>query len=159
MSRVYVGLGSNLDQPRQQLLRAFQELAELPRTQLKGRSSLWASAPMGPADQPDYLNAAALLETSLEPMELLDRLQAIEAAHHRRRERRWGPRTLDLDLLLYDERILDLPRLKIPHPGLHQRDFVLAPLLELDPGLEIPGRGGAAELLQACPVRTARRIE
>ena len=159
MSLAWIGLGSNLDEPREQLERAFEELDAIPDTRLLGRSSLYASSPMGPADQPDYLNAVASLETALEPLELLDALQAIEQAHQRCRERHWGPRTLDLDLLLYDERILDSPRLRIPHPGLHLRDFVLAPLLEVAGDLRIPGRGRASELLEHCSPRTARRID
>ena len=158
MSRAWIGLGSNLEQPRRQLARAFDELAALPDTALSARSSLYLSKPLGPADQPDYLNAVALLETRLAPLALLDALQAIEQAHGRRRERRWGPRTLDLDLLLYDERIIESPRLVLPHPGLHLRDFVLAPLVELDPELTIPGRGRAAEWLAHCPERTARPL-
>ncbi len=159
MSRVFVGLGSNLDQPARQLQRAFGELAEIPGTSLEARSSLYVSQPMGPADQPDYLNAVARLETVLEPLALLDRLQAIETLHQRRRERHWGPRTLDLDLLLYDDLVMDSPRLRIPHPGMGERDFVLEPLLEIGGDIEIPGRGRAADLLAQCRVRTARRID
>lgn len=159
MSRVYVGLGSNLDQPAGQLQRAFGELAEIPATSLEARSSLYVSRPLGPADQPDYFNAVARLETTLEPLMLLDRLQAIEALHQRRRERHWGPRTLDLDLLLYDDLVMDSPRLRIPHPGMHERDFVLEPLLEIAGDIRIPGRGRVAELLARSPVHTVRRID
>ncbi len=158
MSRAWIGLGSNLDRPWQQLERAFQALDTLPESRLAARSSLYRSAPMGPADQPDYLNAVALLETALEPLELLDRLQAIEQAQGRKRERHWGPRTLDLDLLLYDDLVMDHPRLRLPHPGIGQRDFVLIPLLELAGELEIPGWGRASRLLAKCTSRTARRI-
>ena len=159
MNRAWIGLGSNLGRPREQLGRAFAALEDLPRTLLAARSGLYRSAPMGPADQPDYLNAVALLETELEPLALLDRLQSIERAQGRQRGRRWGPRTLDLDLLLYDELVMDHPRLQLPHPGIGKRDFVLAPLLEVAGELEIPGRGRASRLLAKCTPRTARRIE
>ncbi len=159
MSRAWIGLGSNLDAPRRQIEGAFAELEALPGTRLEGRSSLYSSSPMGPADQPDYVNAVALLETDLAPLVLLDALQAIEARHGRVRERRWGPRTLDLDLLLYDERVMATPRLTLPHPGIGERDFVLLPLMEIAGDIEIPGRGRASRLLAQCPARTARRIE
>ena len=159
MSRAWIGLGSNLDAPRRQIEGAFAELEALPGTRLEGRSSLYSSSPMGPADQPDYVNAVALLETDLAPLVLLDALQAIEAQHGRVRERRWGPRTLDLDLLLYDERVMATPRLTLPHPGIGERDFVLLPLMEIAGDIEIPGRGRASRLLAQCPARTARRIE
>ena len=159
MSRAWIGLGSNLQEPREQLRQAFIELDGLPGSRLLERSSLYSSQPMGPADQPDYLNAVALLETELEPLALLDELQRIEDEHGRRRGQRWGPRTLDLDLLLYDERLLDLPRLKVPHPGIGERDFVLCPLLEIAPQLEIPGQGRAEHLLAQCSPRTARRLD
>ncbi len=159
MSRAWIGLGSNLEEPRHQIETAWSELDSLPETNVAACSSLYASKPMGPADQPDYLNAVALLETALEPLRLLDALQALEARHGRVRRRRWGPRTLDLDLLLYDERVVTTPRLKLPHPGIGERDFVLLPLLEIAGDIEIPGRGRASRLLAQCPSRTARRIE
>jgi 2-amino-4-hydroxy-6-hydroxymethyldihydropteridine diphosphokinase len=159
MSRAWIGLGSNLEEPRRQLERAFAALKSLPQSRLRCRSSLYASSPMGPADQPDYLNAVAGLETTLEPLELLDALQAIERSQGRVRNRRWGPRTLDLDLLLYDDRVMHTPRLVLPHPGIAQRDFVLLPLLEAGGDLTIPGRGRVARLLAQCDPRTARRIE
>jgi len=159
MSRAWIGLGSNLDAPRRQIEGAFAELEALPGTRLEGRSSLYSSSPMGPADQPDYVNAVALLETDLAPLVLLDALQAIEARHGRVRERHWGPRTLDLDLLLYDEKVMATPRLTLPHPGIGERDFVLLPLMEIAGDIEIPGWGRASRLLAQCPARTARRIE
>ena len=150
MVTAYIGLGSNLADPRTQLLRAFDELARLSRARLLARSSLYRSAPMGPPDQPDYLNAVAALETDLDPLALLAELQAIEAVHRRVRGERWGPRTLDLDLLLYGEQRIDLPTLTVPHPGLYERNFVLYPLAEIAPGLEIPGHGPLGELLARC---------
>ncbi len=158
MSRAWIGLGSNLEQPRRQLEQAFEALAGLAESELLARSSLYRSAPMGPADQPDYLNAVALLQTRLEPLALLDQLQAIENDQGRRRERRWGPRTLDLDLLLYDDLVMDHPRLRLPHPGMAERDFVLLPLLEIAGDLEIPGQGKASRLLAKCQSRTAEKI-
>jgi 2-amino-4-hydroxy-6-hydroxymethyldihydropteridine diphosphokinase len=152
----YIGLGSNLERPYEQLLRAFGELDGLPRTRLDARSSLYVSRPLGPADQPDYINAVARLDTGLAPLELLDALQAIEAAHRRVRGRRWGPRTLDLDLLLYGEQCIDDARLRVPHPHMHTRDFVLRPLLEIAPDIRIPGRGAAAGCLRDCPDLGAR---
>ncbi len=158
MSRAYIGLGSNLQAPRRQLERALEALAALPRSQVLKASRFYRSPPLGPADQPDYLNAVALLETELAPLALLDRLQALENAQGRVRTRRWGPRTLDLDLLLYDRRRIDHPRLQVPHPGIAERDFVLKPLAEIAPGLEVPGLGRVAVLLAQCPLDTARPL-
>ncbi len=159
MTRVHVGLGSNLDDPRRQIEHAFTALSELPASRLVARSSLYRSAPMGPADQPDYLNAVAALDTALAPLKLLDALQAIEAAQRRVRERHWGPRTLDLDLLLYGEQVIDLPRLRVPHPGMHQRSFVLVPLREIAGDIEIPGQGRISTLLPGCAPPSVRRLE
>ncbi len=152
-----VGLGSNLADPVAQVRRAFAALQRLPDTRLRSRSALYRSAPMGPADQPDYVNAAAVLETRLEPLPLLDALQAIEQAQGRVRDGvRWGPRTLDLDLLLYGERIIEEVRLTVPHPGLAERDFVLIPLREAaGPDLPIPGHGRLGDL----PVRAFHGLE
>ncbi|WP_455385469.1 2-amino-4-hydroxy-6-hydroxymethyldihydropteridine diphosphokinase [Acidihalobacter prosperus] len=157
--QAYVGLGSNLEQPEEQLLRALEELSRLPGTRLSASSGLYRNPPMGPVPQPDYVNAVAALETGLSPLELLDGLQAIEQAHGRVRIERWGPRTLDLDLLLYAERVIDEPRLQVPHPGLHERPFVLYPLAEIAPGLIIPGRGSLAEWLAQCPSSGLARID
>ncbi|BAN69323.1 2-amino-4-hydroxy-6-hydroxymethyldihydropteridine diphosphokinase [endosymbiont of unidentified scaly snail isolate Monju] len=159
MTRVHVGLGSNLEDPRRQIERAFEALAALPETVLAARSSLYRSAPMGPADQPDYLNAVAALDTQLAPLPLLDALQEIERAQRRVRGRRWGPRTLDLDLLLYGDRQIDLPRLQVPHPGMHQRCFVLLPLLEVAGDIEIPERGRVSVLLPCCGPPAAFRLD
>ncbi len=154
----HVGLGSNLEGPRHQIERALGALARLADSRLLGSSSLYASAPMGPADQPDYLNAVAALETSLAPLDLLDALQAIEQIQGRLRGRRWGPRTIDLDLLLYGNRQIDLPRLQVPHPGIGQRSFVLAPLVEIAADIDIPGQGRACDLLAACNDPSLRRL-
>jgi len=147
----YIGLGSNLDNPESQLKTAIEALTGLPQTRLQARSSLYRSAPMGPQDQPDYLNAVVQLSTGLEPEALLDKLQGIEQAQGRVRAQHWGPRTLDLDILLYGEDVVATERLKIPHPGIAERSFVLYPLAEINGQLEIPGLGGVGSLMEQCP--------
>jgi len=149
----YLGLGSNLDDPAAQLQQALRALAALPQCRLLRQSPFYRSRPMGPADQPHYLNAVAALETRLAPLDLLDALQAIEQAQGRVRDgQRWGPRTLDLDLLLYGAQQIAEPRLQVPHPGLGERNFVLYPMADIAAGdLQIPGRGTLAELQAACP--------
>ncbi|HVU81925.1 MAG TPA: 2-amino-4-hydroxy-6-hydroxymethyldihydropteridine diphosphokinase [Rhodanobacteraceae bacterium] len=142
-----VALGSNLDDPRAQVERGFVALAALPQTTLSARSRLYRTKPWGVADQPDFINAAARLETALAPRALLDALLAIEAGAGRVRGARNGPRILDLDLLLYGDRIIDEPDFVLPHPRLHERAFVLLPLTDVAPGLEIPGHGCVADLL------------
>jgi len=159
MTAAYVGLGANLGEPRRQVEAAIEELKRLPRTRVTGVSSLYRSAPVGGPPQPEYVNAAARLDTGLDPEALLDALLAIEAAHGRERRARNAPRTLDLDLLLYGGRVLAAPRLVLPHPRLHERAFVLAPLAELEPGLEVPGRGAVGALLAACAGQAVRRID
>ena len=152
MTEVYIGLGSNLQQPIAQVQQALQALAALPTTQLLGHSRLYRSTPMGPAGQPDYINAVAALETSLSALDLLLALHAIERAQGRIRDgQRWGPRTLDLDILLYGDECINLAQLIVPHPGLHERNFVLYPLHEIAPGLVIPGRGALSDLVARCP--------
>jgi len=153
-----VGLGSNLDDPVDQVQRALRRLAELPRTELRAASSLYRNPPMGPQDQPDYVNAAALLTTELAPLDFLTELQGIEAAHGRVRAIRWGPRTLDLDLLLWGEEELRLPTLTVPHPGLHERVFVLYPLAEIGPDLWVPGFGRVRELARRFPESELVRV-
>ncbi|TDO15399.1 MULTISPECIES: 2-amino-4-hydroxy-6-hydroxymethyldihydropteridine diphosphokinase [Halomonas] len=138
--RAWIGLGSNLDAPQEHVERALEELDHLPLTRRIAASRCYASAPLGPADQPDYINAVAQLATRLSPLALLDQLQALEQRHGRVRGRHWGPRTLDLDLLLFDERRIRLARLTLPHPEMLQRAFVLVPLAELAPDLLIEGR-------------------
>ncbi|EWH02127.1 2-amino-4-hydroxy-6-hydroxymethyldihydropteridine diphosphokinase [Halomonas sp. BC04] len=135
---VYVGLGSNLDDPASQVNRALETLGALPLTQRVGVSSLYASRPVGPQDQPDYINAVAHLATRLSPLALLDQLQALEQRHRRVRRRHWGPRTLDLDLLLFGKRVIETPRLRVPHPEMSARPFVMVPLAELAPALTLP---------------------
>ena len=152
MTRVYIGIGSNLQQPIQQVHQALQALARLPATQLIAHSRLYRSAPMGPHAQPDYINAVAALETELPAIELLHLLHAIEQAQGRiRDDRRWGPRTLDLDILLFGDECITQSELHVPHPGLCERNFVLYPLTEIAPELVIPGLGALSGLLAQCP--------
>ena len=155
----YVGLGSNLDDPVIQILRALQELNQCPDIQLIKRSALYRNPPMGPIAQPNYVNAVAAIETQLSPWELLSELQRIELGHHREREIRWGPRTLDLDLLLFGEMVIDDPLLRVPHPGLHERAFVLYPLSEIAPSLFIPGWGRLQALVAHCPFDGLEQID
>lgn len=152
----FVGIGSNLEGPRARVLAAFDALDALPQAELTARSPLYRSAPLGGPPQADYVNAVARLETELDAEALLDALRAIEAGQGRSRGEMNAPRTLDLDLLLYDAVILDTPRLQLPHPRMHERRFVLAPLYDLAADAWIPGRGTVADLLAQCP---AQRIE
>jgi len=147
VSLAHVGLGANLGDARAALDAALQALAGLPRTQLLRCSSIYRSAPID-SSGPDYLNAVAELQTTLAPLELLRHLQAIELGQGRERPYRNAPRTLDLDLLLHDALVLDSPELTLPHPRLHERAFVLLPLAELAPQLQVPGRGPVAALLE-----------
>ncbi|MCI0400272.1 MAG: 2-amino-4-hydroxy-6-hydroxymethyldihydropteridine diphosphokinase [Gammaproteobacteria bacterium] len=158
MTRTYVGLGSNLDDPEKQIQMALRALAALPQTTLIRHSALYRSPPMGPQDQPDYINAVALLETDLPARELLHCMLEIERRQGRvRTGKRWGPRTLDLDLLVYGEERWSDELLTVPHPEIPNRAFVLYPLSELAPDLNIPGFGPLAELLKACPAEGLRR--
>lgn len=153
MTLAYIALGSNLSQPRNQLHKAVTALEALPRTRLEKVSSVYRSAAVGPGNQPDYLNAVALIVTKLDPSDLLDALQRIERDQGRIRDIRWGPRTLDLDLLLYGDRILNSPRLTLPHPQMRVRNFVLYPLREISGGdLLLPDGTDIEVLLTACPV-------
>lgn len=159
MTPAYVGLGANLGDARAHVLAACDEIGALPRTRLAGRSALYRSAPLGYAAQPDFVNAVARIDTALEPQPLLDALQAIEARHGRERSFANAPRTLDLDLLLYGAQRIDTPALRVPHPRIGTRAFVLLPLLDLDPGLVIPGLGAAADLLAACGAQSVSRLD
>ena len=158
MTLAYVALGANIGDPRRQLLAAFDDLDRLPGTRVRARSSLYRSAPAGYADQPDFLNAVAELDTALEPEALLAALQEIEARHGRERSFRNAPRTLDLDLLLYGDRAAASERLTLPHPRMHDRSFVLQPLAEIAPDVDVPGRGPARALLEAVPGPRAERL-
>lgn len=156
--RAYIGLGSNLDNPLSQVRAALTELAKLPHTQLAAVSPLYRTPPMGPADQPDYINAVAALDTGLEPLALLDQLQRIEQQHGRVRTLRWGPRTLDLDLLLYGDRVIKNERLAVPHPGLCERPFVIFPLQAIAPGLILPDGATLASLAEKFAAQEPLRV-
>lgn len=158
MSLAYVGVGSNLDGPQRQVAQALGELDGIPGTRVVKRSSLYRSAPVGYAAQPEFVNAVAALDTTLDPEALLGELQAIEARHGRSRSFPNAPRSLDLDLLLYGEAEQQSARLTLPHPRMHERAFVLKPLLELEPGIAIPGRGRALDLLAACAGQRVEKI-
>ena len=159
MISAFIGLGSNLDNPEHQILQAMDELDCLPESCLKRASSLYVSAPVGPQEQPDYINAVAEIHTELPPMVLLDELQRIENHHGRVRQQHWGPRTLDLDLLLYGDQIIQEQRLSVPHPAMVQRGFVLQPLKEIAPLLQVPGLGTVQMLAAACAGQQVRRMQ
>jgi len=155
----YIGLGSNLEDPLDQLRRAFADIDKLPDTRMVARSSLYRSAPIGLLDQPDFVNAVAKIETTLTPQTLLQALLNIEHQHGRERTIRNAPRTLDLDVLLYDDIQLNEPGLTIPHQQMHLRAFVLRPLLEIAPDIGIPGIGRAEEMLIRCQNQVLERLE
>lgn len=157
--RAYIGLGANLNQPVQQLQQAIRALQQLPSSELIAVSSLYGSKPMGPQDQPDYVNAVAALDTTLEAEALLDALQQIEQLHGRQRKaERWGPRTLDLDILLYGTLVINSSRLTVPHYGLHQREFVLYPLYEIAPQLQLPDGTVLSSLLAQVPLNGLQKL-
>jgi 2-amino-4-hydroxy-6-hydroxymethyldihydropteridine diphosphokinase len=149
---VWIGLGSNLQEPARQVRAAIDELDALPETRLRAASRLYRTAPVGPPGQPDYINAAAWLETRLAPQALLAELHRIELAHGRRRDgTRWGPRILDLDILVYGDARIDEAGLTIPHPEMARRAFVLVPLADVaPPDLAVPGVGILGEMLGRC---------
>lgn len=159
MSQVFIGLGSNLAEPIEQLRGALNAIAALPDSRLLQTSSFYASDPLGPPDQPRYVNAVAELETTLPPLQLLDALQAIELNQGRaRKAERWGPRTLDLDILLFADQCIDLPRLTVPHYHMHARAFVLYPLAEIAGDLVLPDGRALNTLLAACPYIGLERL-
>ncbi len=152
MSQIcYIGLGSNLESPIEQLQSAVAAMDALPEAQVRRVSSFYRNPPMGPQTQPDYVNAVVELEVEMTAEALLDTLQQIENDHGRlRKGERWGPRTLDLDILLYGEEFIESVRLTVPHPGLAKRAFVLLPLHEIAADLVVPGLGSVAKLLEHC---------
>lgn len=156
--RAFVGLGGNLADPAAQLLKTFDELTRLPDTRLIRRSSLYRSAPLGFTDQPDFVNAVAEIETGLAPHQLLDALLDLEQRHGRVREFHNAPRTLDLDILLYDGVACHEHGLTLPHPRMHERAFVLRPLLEIAPDCVIGQHGNAADCLARCSNQDAEPL-
>ncbi|PNB71863.1 2-amino-4-hydroxy-6-hydroxymethyldihydropteridine diphosphokinase [Pseudomonas sp. GW456-E7] len=158
MERIYIGMGSNLAAPAEQLRSAAEALASLPQSRLVGVSAFYQSDSLLPG-QPRYTNAVAALDSMLAPLELLDALQAIENGQGRERLERWGPRTLDLDILLFGDRLIDEPRLKVPHYHMQERAFVLYPLAELAPAdLQLADGRTLVELLKACPFVGLERL-
>ncbi|UVM26586.1 2-amino-4-hydroxy-6-hydroxymethyldihydropteridine diphosphokinase [Pseudomonas sp. B21-021] len=158
MERIYIGMGSNLADPAEQLRSAVDALGQLPDTQLVGVSAFYHSDSLLPG-QPRYTNAVAALDSALAPLDLLDALQAIENDQGRERLERWGPRTLDLDILLFGDRLIDEPRLKVPHYHMQERAFVLYPLAELAPeDLRLADGRTLADLLAACPFVGLERL-
>lgn len=158
MNTAYIALGANLGDPAATLRAAFGALANLPESRVSKTSSLYRTAPVGMAGQPDFVNAVAVLETTLPPETLLDALLDLEQRFGRIRAEKNGPRTLDLDILFYNDLQLDLPRLTLPHPRLHLRAFVLQPLAEVAPQLTLPGRGSIAAWLPAVANQGIRRL-
>jgi 2-amino-4-hydroxy-6-hydroxymethyldihydropteridine diphosphokinase len=152
MARAVIGLGANLGDPAVQLRAAIAEISRLAATRVVAESSLYRTAPVGYAAQPDFVNAAVSIETALEG------LKAIEVAAGRERSFKDAPRSLDLDVLLYEDRVIDEPGLTIPHPRMQERAFVLAPLVEIEPDAVVPGRGRAVDLLARCADQRVQRI-
>ncbi|MDF2154189.1 2-amino-4-hydroxy-6-hydroxymethyldihydropteridine diphosphokinase [Vibrio sp. CAU 1672] len=149
MITAYIAVGSNLANPVQQAIQAIATLKSLPECEFVAASSLYSSTPMGPQNQPDYINAVVAIQTRLTPLELLDCTQAIEQEQGRvRKEERWGPRTLDLDIILYGNEVIDSERLTIPHYGMREREFVLYPLAEIAPSLQLPDGTELSALLE-----------
>lgn len=149
--RAYIGIGSNMDEPVTHVVQAIAELDDIPGCCCVRYSSLYRTAPMGPTDQADFINAVAAVDTTLTALQLFERLQDLERRHGRvRSEPRWGPRSLDLDLLIYGAARIDGWDLTVPHPGMLQRDFVLYPLHEIAPDLQLPDHGPIADHLPQC---------
>jgi 2-amino-4-hydroxy-6-hydroxymethyldihydropteridine diphosphokinase len=159
LGRAFVSLGSNLDEPQAQVEQAFVDIAALPATRLLARSSLYRTAPVSYCDQPDFINAVAYIETGLTPHELLDALLDLEHRRGRVRTFRNAPRILDLDVLLYDDLVCHEHGLTVPHPRMHERAFVLLPLLEIAPLCMIPGLGAAADRREGCADQAIERVE
>lgn len=154
----YIGVGSNLGNPIARVYQAFQDLKSIPQTNRISHSPLYRSKPIGPP-QPNYINSVVAIETRLSPEDLLIALQTIENAHGRCREVRWGPRTLDLDILLFGDLIRNDGLLTLPHPRLQERSFVLYPLQDIAPNLRVPGKGDLQTLLLRCPYQGLERLK
>jgi 2-amino-4-hydroxy-6-hydroxymethyldihydropteridine diphosphokinase len=158
VTRAVIGLGANLGDPVAQLQAAIAAIGRLPETRVTASSSFYRTAPVGHRAQPDFVNAAIAIDTALAPRALLEGLHAIERAAGRERSFKDAPRTIDLDVLIYDDRVVDEPGLTIPHPRLHERAFALAPLVEIAPEAVVPGRGRAADLLARCADQRIARL-
>ena len=159
MNQVYLGLGANLNAPQEQIHRAITELKAHSDIEFISASHDYASKPMGPQDQPDYVNAVVCIKTELAPEQLLDITQSIELKHGRvRKEQRWGPRTLDIDILLFGDQIIDTPRLTVPHYGLTEREFVVYPLFEIAPTLVLPNSQALADIKNTLPLNDLQQL-
>ena len=157
--RAYIGIGSNLNDPVARILEAVEEMEMIPDTLLVKRSSLYRGSPMGPADQPDYVNAVVSLDTLLSPVDLHQAMIDIEDMLGRDRTAdKWGPRIIDLDLLLYGTNSINTDTLTVPHPGMHERDFVIVPLEEIAGNLKIPGRGQIYSLINKCENHSLKKL-
>ena len=156
--KAFVGLGANLGEPEAQVRRAIKALESISKTRSLAASSLYRSAPVGVGKQPDFINAVAEIETGLGAPALLDELLGIEARFGRRRDFPGAPRTLDLDLLLYGDRVIAEPGLIVPHPRMHERAFVLAPLAEIAPDAIVPRKGAVAALLASCANQNVEKL-
>lgn len=155
----YIGIGSNLDDPVSQVKESIEELESIPDSVLAASSSLYSSKPMGPADQPDYVNAVVALDTLLSAEELMQALVKIEDRQGRDRSGdKWGPRVIDLDLLLYGKKKINTDKLTVPHPGMHERDFVIIPLAEIAGNLNIPGHGYLTSLINQCENHSLKKL-
>jgi 2-amino-4-hydroxy-6-hydroxymethyldihydropteridine diphosphokinase len=159
VTRAYIGLGGNLDNPAARIQRAFIAFNTLPETTLVQKSSLYRTAPVGYLDQPDFINAVAAIDTTLEPLALLDALLHLELDEGRLRSFKNAPRTLDLDVLIYGEHQITLDRLIVPHPRMGGRAFVLFPLQEIAPDLWIPGMGSVKQLAAQCEDQVIERLK
>jgi len=159
MALAYIGLGSNLDDPRSRIRSAIQSIKQFPDTTLLGCSSCYRSKPLGSRNQAEYINAVVEVDTRLDAEQLLLRMQAVENQQGRVRTQRWGPRTLDLDLLLFDDLVVKSDALTLPHPEMHKRGFVLYPLHEIAPEIEIPGRGRVRDLLSGMDPSEVQKLE
>jgi 2-amino-4-hydroxy-6-hydroxymethyldihydropteridine diphosphokinase len=157
--RVYIGLGSNLGDPVAQVKDAIEELEMLPDTLLVARSSLYSNKPMGPQDQPDYVNAVVAIDTLLSVEDLFNRMMQIEELAGRERgDEKWGPRVIDLDLLMYGKKKISTGDLILPHPGLHERDFVIIPLAEIAGNIKIPGHGLLSTLINQVENHSLKKL-
>ena len=155
----YIGIGSNLDDPVSQVKEAIEELEAIPDSVLAACSSLYSSKPMGPADQPDYVNAVVALDTLLSAEELMEVLRKIEDRQGRDRTGdKWGPRIIDLDLLMYGKKKIHTDALTVPHPGMHERDFVIIPLAEIAGNVKIPGHGQLTSLINQCETHSVKKL-
>lgn len=155
---VYIGLGSNIEQPYLQIKKAMMALDNLSGTKVLSNSGYFTSKPMGPDDQPDYVNAVVEIQTTMDANELLQQCQLIEQQQGRKKNRHWGERTIDLDILLYAEQKIDTRDLTVPHPGICQRDFVYLPLLKINSEIEVPAKGMLHDIVQSAESQTLKKL-